>query len=534
MKKWQNFTAKAARLISHNQFILYLGVFITAFLIYLLIQSSPTFLDPDSFYHLKIIKLIGESGPVINFPWLQFTVLKDYYIDHHFLYHVIGIPFVRLLGDFAGIKFYTVLLNSLFILLAYSLLKKDKVKFPGIYALLLLTANGLLFRISLTKASAFSLILLFLGTYCLFWRKKWLLFFLSWAYVWSYGGFLLIWAMTGFFCVSDGIEQTFSRHKGKKVWRRFGLLVKSVFSAENCKLILAAICGVISGVIVNPYFPRNINFVWEQLVQIGVINYRGTVNVGGEWYPMKISELFSNCGAAIILSMLALVLFIAFIKKVPKQNYFFFLSSLFFLFFTLKSKRYIEYFVPQLVFFIAYSYNYFLTNFEPYKIIREFKKFSKIIAVLINILAGILVIFLPMIMANDVLVNYRSFRKGYKMDTYAGVSQYLLEHSKEGEIVMHTDWDDFPHLFYRNSHNYYIVGLDPTFMYNYDRELYQLYADITMAKIDDNLARLISENFHARYFIVQKGRDRLRDNLQKDPNFIKVFEDRDAWLYMIK
>ena len=99
---------------------------------------------------------------------------------------------------------------------------------------------------------------------------------------------------------------------------------------------------------------------------------------------------------------------------------------------------------------------------------------------------------------------------------------------------MHTDWDDFPMLFYHNSQNYYIVGLDPTFMYNYNSKLYQLFADITMAKVSTGLSRKIKENFNARYFVVEAGRDKLNEYLQLDPGFDMVYEDEDGRLYKLR
>ena len=112
MKKLPTLAKKIIKLSGEYQFILYLLVFLLAFFIFGWLQLNPGFLDPDSFYHLKISKMISAQGPVFDFPWLQFTVLKDYFIDHHFLYHVLTIPFINLLGDFVGFKFFSALLAA--------------------------------------------------------------------------------------------------------------------------------------------------------------------------------------------------------------------------------------------------------------------------------------------------------------------------------------------------------------------------------------------------------------------------------------
>lgn len=536
MKLWQNIAAKAQKLIASNQLILYLAIFMLAFFVFLFIQSYPTFLDPDSFYHLKMTKLIAQQGPVINFPWLQFTVLKNYYIDHHFLYHVAGIPFVKLLGDFAGYKFYTILLNTVLLVFFYWFFKKEKIRYPELLILFLLSAQGFMFRISLAKASAFSLLLLFIGIYFLFKRKNISLFLISWLYVWSYGGFLLIWVMAGLYILADTLYLAFIAPNPAltKFKSRLWFSLKNIFSMANLKLGLATISGVIFGVVINPYFPKNLNFIWEQLVQIGLINYVGKVNVGGEWYPYKFPEFLQNVGVALILATFIFIIFFITIKRQKSTSIFFLLTSLFFLGFTMKSKRYVEYLVPHLVFFLGFASTYALANTGLRQIIQDVKKTSKVISGLMYLTLVMIIIFFPIVMIKDIDSVYRDFKRGIDFNQFQGISQYLIKNSHPGEIIMQTDWDDWPMLFYQNSQNYYIVGLDPTFMYNYDPALYKLFADITMAKVSTGLSQLVKDNFSAKYFIVDSDRKQLNTYLQADPGFVKVYEDKDAWLYKLK
>jgi len=534
MNKWQNIAAKAQKLIADNQFILYLAVFTLVFFIFLMIQAHPTFLDPDSFYHLKMIRLISEQGPVINFPWLQFTVLKNFFIDQHFLYHVAGIPFVVLFGDLAGFKFYTAILATLFILGCYLFLKRDKIKYSEIFILILLSCQGFLFRISLGKATAFSLILLFACIYCLFKKKNWWLFFLSWIYVWSYGGFILVWVMAILYLLAESLEFLINSNWPQKIWPKLVHVFKTIFSPSHLRTAGAAFSGVILGLVINPYFPKNIKFIWEQLVQIGIINYRGAVNVGGEWYPYKLGELFTNVGVASLLGVALFILFFIYLKKQNKYSIFFLLTTVFFTIFTLKSKRYVEYLGPHLVFFLAYATTCILGTENLGRFWAKFKTYDKTSNLLLKFILVIVVIFFPIIMVKDIYQTADFFRGGIRLANFSGVSKYLLDNSQPGDIIMQTDWDDFPMLFYHNSKDYYIVGLDPTFMYNYDQKLYKLFADITMAKVSTNLAQQVKDNFKASYFVVDKDRDQLNKYLQADAGFVKVYEDSDAWLYKLK
>ena len=67
---------------------------------------------------------------------------------------------------------------------------------------------------------------------------------------------------------------------------------------------------------------------------------------------------------------------------------------------------------------------------------------------------------------------------GRDYTTFQDASMWLMEHTEPGERVYQTDWDNFPELFYFNTHNTYIVGLDPTFMYLANPELYLLWRSI--------------------------------------------------------
>lgn len=533
--KMRYFYRKFYELIIQNQFILYLLLFIIVLFTFLWLQSSPTFLDPDSFYHLKMSKMVLENrGPVINFPYLQYTILKNYYIDHHFLYHALAIPFILTLGDLLGFKFYTVILSTAFIIWSYIFLRKYKIIYAELFTLLLLTAPALLFRISLAKATAFSLLFLFVGIYCIFKKKYWYLFFISFFYVWSYGGFLLILATAILYIIAKSLDILIKEAQHFKFKKKLAIFFKNVFLLENFKLIMATFSGIVLGLIINPYFPKNLFFYWQQIVQIGIINYRGTVNVGGEWYPYSILDLLPDSGAIIIFAAIAIILFVLFYKKQKTESIFFLLATLVFFILTLKSKRYVEYFIPCLVYFSAFSLTYSLDNINLWQYLKQFKFNDLRIAKLIFATFIYLLIIVPIIMVKDVYVARQTFKGGISFTRFAGIAKYLADNTKAGEIIMHSSWDDFPMLFYYNNRDYYIVGLDPTFMYKFDPNLYNLYADITMAKITTDIYSQVKTNFNATYFIVNQGREQLERNLILDGNFSKVYEDSDGKIFKLK
>src|SRR5215203_3460716 len=62
------------------------------------IQSATNgIIDPDGYYHIRWSRLLWEnlpSGRLPSFVWLPLTILnRDAYVDHHFLFHLLQIPF---------------------------------------------------------------------------------------------------------------------------------------------------------------------------------------------------------------------------------------------------------------------------------------------------------------------------------------------------------------------------------------------------------------------------------------------------------
>jgi hypothetical protein len=130
-----------------------------------------------------------------------------------------------------------------------------------------------------------------------------------------------------------------------------------------------------------------------------------------------------------------------------------------------------------------------------------------------------------------------------RADLYKAGVEWVSAHSKQGEIVFNTQWDQFPQLFYWNDYNYYVVGMDPTFMYVYDKELYfkwRVVSDDEMAKWGSvrDLYRTMFVDFSSRFVFVEKNRNpRLVEFLDFDVEgryFERGFEDEGVVVYKLK
>ena len=94
-------------------------------------------------------------------------------------------------------------------------------------------------------------------------------------------------------------------------------------------------------------------------------------------------------------------------------------------------------------------------------------------------------------------------------------------------MVFNTDWDDFPMLFYHDTHNVYASGLDPTYLLHADPKLSKLYEDITLGRVDDP-APLIRDKFGAKYAFTDTGHTDFIEKATAGGAMKIVYEDEHA------
>ncbi len=510
-------------------------LFLFAFFYFSWLQFNTGLGDPDSYYHLKISQLIFElKSPVYNFPYLQFTTLKDYYIDHHLLYHLYLAPFIGYFGLFLGGKIGHTLLASLSIVAFYFLTKKLKIKYAFFLVLLLFLTPAYIFRINLIKAQPLSLIIVFLSTYFIIKRKLSALIALSFIYVWSYGGWAIlpIIALTNIFSESLKELADFSRSS-------LAGFIKNIFSKRNIQLILAVLTGLALGIVINPYFPKNLPFYFDQVVQIGLFNYQSKIAVGAEWYPYGPLDFLIKIGVPFILFLLSLVLFFNYHKKLNKNTWFIFILSCLWLIATVKSRRNLEYFAPFALLLFGLLYTEAVNN--PYiknelaPIARNIKKYICDTKIHFYFLISIAIIccFLNIALIGEKI--RASFNKDYREDYLKAESAVIKNNSEKDEIIFNTEWDDFPALFYHNTNNYYITGLDPTFMWLKNQEDYKKWDAIISNKLSgEEIKKELINTFKSRLIILETDRKELLLKLSEGPEFEKLFQSARFAIFKIK
>lgn len=477
--------------------------------------STPDLPDNDGFYHIKLAYIMRTEGLKPEFNWLPLSILnsREFY-DHHFLFHVALMPFT--FGDLRlGAKWAAVVFASLAFLSTWNLFKNQRIPYAWLWAMgLMAVSEAFIYRMSITRAQSLSLAVLMLALDWLLRRKYARLAFLAFAYVWLYDAFPLLAIVAGLYVAAAWLVE-----------RRFDL-----------RPLLYIAVGTGLGLVVNPYFPHNIVFAALHIVP--KLFETTAVRVGNEWYPYETAQLLANSPLALVAFVSgSLALGMSGRRMDLRTAFSFFLACLFGLM-LFQSRRFIEYFPAFSLVFAAFAWTSVFVQHPgaAQARARAAARFR------LSSLWGALRRRLPALALVVVLVPgiwmtldsaQTSLRTSKPYATYAGASAWLQAHTPPGARVFQTDWDDFPRLFYYNTHNTYLVGLDPTYMRIYDPGLFDLWVGITRGEIDHPSAA-IERDFGAGYVLSDLRHGSFMEKAAQDPGLVEVYRDEHAVIYQTR
>ncbi len=475
--------------------------FVYSFAILAFIQFAGSGLvGTDGYYHIKLAALIAEHGPWLDFPWLEFTILRgDGFTDHHSLLHLVQAPFTLLFDDLALAGKWSAVAIAAFAFAVFGwALRRHGVPYPLFWLFLLFAVSDpFLYRISMARGQAFSLALQLIFIVQFLDRRTFGLVITSAVFVVAYNAFAIIVPIAAIAAFAFLITE------GRIPFR----------------LLFAVAFGILVGLVLHPDFPNNVMFLWYHIVpKIFSADY--TAGIGNEWKPYTSLGLLTNSTLA-IAALLAGLLLTRFerLNRDPKLL-FWLLFSLFYFVMMMKSRRFAEYFPPMALFFSAYALSERLGGAKVSP--RDLPK-SALAAIGAVLLACGLAFY-------HVVTGVRADIASEDPPTrYFGVSQWLMQNTESLEVVMQTDWDDFPRLFFHNTHNRYVVGLDPDYMRFHDEELFGLWRDVTRG--DSKRLSDLMEQTGTRFVVTDHAHDRFIRRADDDRCFRRAYEDDDGIVF---
>src|SRR5688572_11376440 len=206
--------------------------------------------DWDGYYHIKWSQLLWENFSqgkwLPSFQWLPLTVLNPQdYNDHHFLFHLLQIPFLWFFEPVMAAKVAAVVFSSLAIFSVFWLLYRYNVDHLLLwFAAILTCANMFYYRMNMAKAPPLTIVFTIAGIYFLFERRYVWLLPLMFAFVWTYSLFPLLWIAALIWVV------IIAWNERKFEWQPLAYTT----------------AGMVLGNVINPYFPANLSLFWEHFI----------------------------------------------------------------------------------------------------------------------------------------------------------------------------------------------------------------------------------------------------------------------------
>ncbi len=138
--------------------------------------------------------------------------------------------------------------------------------------------------------------------------------------------------------------------------------------------------------------------------------------------------------------------------------------------------------------------------------------------------------------------------RGLNVFRFEKAMAWLKENSPKDSVVYHPDWAYFGEMFFWNTHNRYITGMDPIFLYTYDKRLYWKHHRLESDRMTrqtsgagpgeppalEETYTVLTRDFGAQYIFVDAAAHmRFFGYVQQDARYREVFRDGDVAVFMM-
>ena len=462
---------------------------IIAFALFLMLFSIIQFTVPaiigfDGYFNIKAADIIKKEGLIKEFPWAEHTILAENYADVQFFFKILLISFTFFDLEF-GAKIASILFAAACFSVFYWFLLKNKIKNAFFWTLLyLFSSANLMYRFMEARQLPPAIAMIILTIYFLQKRKYIFLSIISFMFVWIYSGFIIQLFIILVYAI---IEKAFSK--------KF-----------DYKMILYSFGGTLAGLIINPYFPDNIFFLYAQIFQVNLLS--NLYNV--EWKPWSFLEFIKN--NFLILFYLIILLFVLIRdKKIDKNKAFYLFLSLAFLIYTIKTRRMHEYLAPFSILSLAFFFNGYFENMS--------KKHS-------NLIKSAALIFLIIIASVNFILLRKDIIDNNFLYNYENCAEWMKKNAPKNSLVFNNAYT-FTYLFFKNADLRYTHGVDLTYSYLYDAEEFERYMSILQGKLNGNVDWIIRD-YNPDYVFSGKLKQDIKLHeyvVKHKENYKAVYED---------
>jgi len=452
----------------------------------------------DSYYHMAMARHPVELGMSDTFPWLYWTIFRDVFVNHHLGFQFILYPWMLLSewltgelvpGGQAAVLFFVGCTS----LCTYRILIIRRVPHPLLWTALL----GVLpwhfwLRQGYVRAPIVALPMLIICIELIMRRRPIMLGIWAFLFMQIYFGAVVFGLLAG--CLL------------------FGMLIKDGWSRQFFYLGIATGAGLLTGLLLHPSFPHNIEFLRIQIFETGL---SAAPDIGSEWKSPNPWFALKLWWPILLIWFTAML--IRFRQRLPLDG-----TSLGFLFLTIafmlltcKARRFVEY-AP--VFMLLSAADLARTDFM-----------QRLNTVTVpGLRHSLTVVFILAVLSGPVLTRMNT-RPPFHIPSIKPAMDWLMKYTPENSLVLADDWDSFPGLFHFNRHSIYAVGLDPMFTARLYPEHWRRYREITRGRAESTPSGPhsvsmadIGSLFRADYVLVQKDHATFYRKLLESPRLFTL------------
>ena len=315
---------------------------------------TPYLPEEDSYFHVKFAWLLRHHGFFRHgFPWAQFSLWRDGFSDASALYHLLLVPFTFFPDLTFGIKLAAVLLSAFAFSSFFAILTLNGVRGRFYWFWLLLAGGGFFWwRWLVPRPQVLSATLLLWSLHFLINGRRKGFAVLSFLYPLSY--------------VAAFLPQVFAAMR----WA----YLKIVERRSDGGVLAAGLVAYALGMIVHPYFPKNLAYFWVQNFYVMFLGLTRHVNLylGNELLPLDTRQ-FLGGNLPLIANLLG-VAFVAMHRRKPlsERTRVLFPIALALIVLSCASRRFLEYSVPVTTLFCAFLFTDVFEGYGEAELSRDY------------------------------------------------------------------------------------------------------------------------------------------------------------------
>jgi len=456
------------------------------------------FTDADSYYHVGVARRMLEDGWLRAFEWLPHTTLHDPFPDMYLLQHVVLAPLVAVFGPAMAMRLGVVLLSTAFAVSLTLVLRRRGVRWASPWVVLGLLACPIALTYALFLKGATSFLVLLPWFVDAVWagnRRR--TFVLAWLSVYVYVGATVL--------VPFALVHL--------------LVVRAWHGRWEPACVVAAVAGVLAGMIVNPMWPAHWSYVAAELRSIFERHpsmvpgeYRGS-----EWAMLQADILVRLCAAALVAWGVLLVRQLGRAERVSAAGASGAVAALGMLGAgMLSGTKMVELFVVFSILAVPV-------------LAADMRRWPRLVV------AGALALGVATAAWSvlDLRAQMQTMPGLARAKDYEVMATWLRARTGPREMVV-APWDDMPGLFLFGGDQRYMAGVNVQFLRDHDRKRFEAYALLYRGLISDP-ERAMGVFFDgARFLLVRRiahfpGEPALTAGLAANPAFEEVASPSQVW-----